>query len=541
MKKCLTFVMSILFSICMLFTTTAFGATTITTNQTGTDGLFYSFWTNGSGSASMTLNGGGSYSVNWSNIGDFTCGKGWSTGSGHTITYSGSYSNSGGGACGIYGWTTNPLIEYYICDSWNGVTYNATRVGSVTSDGSTYTIYKHQQVNQPSIQGTSTFWQYISVRDNQRVGGTITIQNHFDAWRNAGLNLGSMNYQILLVEGWNGSGSANITVSEGGNSGGNGGNGGNGGSGVTLNSWQCNNHSSNLNIWNGGIGGWNVGDWIEFNNVDLSGATYVNLNLASAQSGSYKIVTDSYNGTQIGTINFNSTGGWDTYTNQACNLNGVSGTHNLYVICTGGTANVGTITVGGSSGSAGGGSTGGANGNVYLTFDDGPNNGNSQTLINNLKSAGCDKATFFVIGQNISGNQTGWNAYKASGFSIQNHSQTHQHMTGWSYQQVYNDLNACNTAIQNGGASKPTKVRLPYLESNSTIQQACSALGLSVISPTVDTQDWNGANTQSIINACNSLNAGGNPLMHDIYQTTDSAISTIVQNLKNRGLGFAQY
>jgi len=202
-----------LITVSIMCSTSIFAATTITTSQTGTDGLWYSFWTNGGGSVAMTLNGGGSYNVKWTNCGDFTCGKGWSTGSGHTISYSGSYSNSGGGACGIYGWTTNSLIEYYICDSWNGVTSNGTKVGTVTSDGSTYTIYKHQQVNQPSIQGTATFWQYISVRDQQRVGGTITIQNHFNAWKNAGLNLGSMNYQILLTEGWNGSGSANIKVS----------------------------------------------------------------------------------------------------------------------------------------------------------------------------------------------------------------------------------------------------------------------------------------------------------------------------------------
>ena len=289
----------------------------------------------------MNLNGGGSYSVNWSNIGDFTCGKGWSTGSGHTITYSGSYSNSGGGSCGIYGWTTSPLVEYYICDSWNGVTSNATRVGTVTSDGSTYTIYKHQQVNQPSINGNATFWQYISVRDNQRVGGTITIQNHFNAWKNLGLNLGKMNYQILLTEGWNGSGNANFTVKEGGSP---------SGSGVTLNSWQCNNHSNDLNIWSGNVGNWQVGDYIEFDNVNLSGADYLNFNLASAQSGGFKVVTDSYNGKQIGTLNYTPSGGWNTYNNQACNLSGASGTHNLYIICTNGAANVGTLTLGGTTG-----------------------------------------------------------------------------------------------------------------------------------------------------------------------------------------------
>jgi len=183
----------------------------------------------------------------------------------------------------------------------------------------------------------------------------------------------------------------------------------------------------------------------------------------------------------------------------------------------------------------------GTNGSVYLCFDDGPLNSTSQSLINNLKSSGCNQATLFVWGSRISSNSSGWNAYTSSGFSLQNHSWTHSHMTSWSYQQVYNDLQQCDQAIQNAGKPKPTRIRLPYLESNSTIQSACSSLGLSIVNPTVDTQDWNGASTQSIINACNNLQAGGNPLMHDGYQTTISAIPTIVQNLKNRGLGFAQY
>jgi peptidoglycan/xylan/chitin deacetylase (PgdA/CDA1 family) len=182
-----------------------------------------------------------------------------------------------------------------------------------------------------------------------------------------------------------------------------------------------------------------------------------------------------------------------------------------------------------------------SNGNVYLTFDDGPNNATSQQLINNLKSAGCYRATFFVVGSRINSDTTGWRAYLNSGFSLQNHSWSHAYMSSWSYQQVYNDLQKCNQAIQNAGKPRPTKIRLPYLVSNNTIKQACSALGLSIITPTVYTNDWNGASTQSIINACNNLQAGGNPLLHDSYQTTLSAVPAIVQNLKNRGFGFAQY
>ncbi len=313
---------------------------------------------------------------------------------------------------------------------------------------------------------------------------------------------------------------------------------------VSLNSWQCNNHSSGLNIWTGGVGSWTVGAWIEFNSVNISGATNMTFNLASTGSGSYKIVLDNTSGTQIGTLNYNSTGSWSTYNNQSCslNLNGNSGSHNLYIIDASGAANLGTLTLNTSGGgsSSGGSSGGGTSGNVYLCFDDGPSNSNSANLVNALKNAGA-RATLFVIGQNISSNSSGWNVYKSSGFSIQNHTYTHQHMTSWSQSQVQSDIQQCQTAIQNAGVAKPTKIRLPYLETNATIQAACSALGLQIIQPNVDSQDWNGASTSAIISACNNLQNGGNVLMHDWPANTVQAIPTVVQNLKNRGLGTTQF
>jgi peptidoglycan/xylan/chitin deacetylase (PgdA/CDA1 family) len=181
-----------------------------------------------------------------------------------------------------------------------------------------------------------------------------------------------------------------------------------------------------------------------------------------------------------------------------------------------------------------------ATGVVYLSFDDGPNNTNSPKLVNALKSAGA-RATFFCIGQNISGNMTGFNAYKAAGFSIQNHSYTHQHMLSWSYSQVYNDLLKCQQAIQAAGCPAPRYFRPPYLEVNTTIRAACSALGLTIVNTMVDSQDWNGASVSTIIANCDKLQAGGTPLMHDWPPNTVTAIPTIVQHLKARGLGTAQY
>ena len=184
---------------------------------TGThNGFFYSYWTDGKGSVNYNNEAGGKYSVTWNNVGNFVAGKGWKPGSARVVNYTGTWNAASVNSyVSLYGWTRNPLVEYYIVEAFGS--YNpssgTSKKGSIQSDGGTYDIYQTQRVNQPSIEGTSTFPQFWSVRQQKRTAGTITVQNHFDAYSKAGLKLGSHDYQILATEGYGSSGSASFTVS----------------------------------------------------------------------------------------------------------------------------------------------------------------------------------------------------------------------------------------------------------------------------------------------------------------------------------------
>jgi endo-1,4-beta-xylanase len=196
----------------------ASAATEICSNQTGTNGgMYYQMWTDGQGTACVLLTSANSYSTRWSGVGDFVAGVGWNPGSSKSVSFTSSLTASGGiTLVSLYGWSTNPLVEYYIEENYHGSPPKiGTFMGTVSSDGGTFDIYRHQLIDQPSIVGYATFPQFYAIRTSPTSSGTITTQNFFNAWKSHGMNLGTLNYQILATESFGGgSGSSTVTVNQ---------------------------------------------------------------------------------------------------------------------------------------------------------------------------------------------------------------------------------------------------------------------------------------------------------------------------------------
>jgi peptidoglycan/xylan/chitin deacetylase (PgdA/CDA1 family) len=552
---------------------TAVNAQTLTSNGTGTNnGFYYTFWKD-SGNASMTLGAGGRYTSQWTNgTNNWVGGKGWNPGSSsRVVSYSGNYgvSNSQNSYLAFYGWTKSPLIEYYVIESYGS--YNpascsgGTDYGSFQSDGATYSVRRCQRVNQPSIEGnSSTFYQYFSVRNPKKgfgnISGTITFANHANFWASKGLNLGNHDYQVLATEGYQSSGTSDITVSSGPTP-----------TSSTPSSSSPAVSSASSSTPNGNAGG------ITVRARGVAGTEHINLRVGGAVVANWTLTTSLqnyvYSGTASGDIQVqfdNDATGRDVvvdyiqvngetrqaedmdhntgvYGNGSCgggansetmHCNGEIGFGYTYDCfsgnCNGG--NGGTSSTGGNTGSSSSsGNNNNCSGYVGITFDDGPNS-NTTALVNLLKQHSLTPVTWFNQGNNIASN-TSLVALERSVGEVHNHSFTHSHMTSWTLAQVSDELNRTNQAIQNAGAPKPTLFRPPYGEVNSTIQQAAQAAGLRIVTWDVDSQDWNGASAAAIVNAVNQLQNGQVILMHDgSYTNTNAAIAQIASTLRNKGL-----
>jgi peptidoglycan/xylan/chitin deacetylase (PgdA/CDA1 family) len=175
------------------------------------------------------------------------------------------------------------------------------------------------------------------------------------------------------------------------------------------------------------------------------------------------------------------------------------------------------------------------NGYVGLTFDDGPSNDHTPALLNALRQNGL-RATVFNEGQYAAAYPAQVRAEASAGMWIGNHSYTHPHLTQESQAQVDSEISRTQQAIASAGGGTPRLFRPPYGETNGTVQAVEAKYGLKQIIWDIDSQDWNGASTDAIVQANARLTNGQIILMHEWPPNTLAAIPRIAQGLASRGL-----
>ena len=174
------------------------------------------------------------------------------------------------------------------------------------------------------------------------------------------------------------------------------------------------------------------------------------------------------------------------------------------------------------------------NGYVGLTFDDGPS-GNTTALLNSLTQNGL-RATMFNQGQYAAANPALVRAQVNAGMWVGNHSYTHPHLTQLGQAQIDSEVSRTQQAIASAGGGTPKLFRPPYGETNATVKAVATKYGLTQIIWDVDSQDWNGASADAIVQAAARLTSGQVILMHDWSANTLAAVPRIAQGLSARGL-----
>lgn len=172
---------------------------------------------------------------------------------------------------------------------------------------------------------------------------------------------------------------------------------------------------------------------------------------------------------------------------------------------------------------------------IALTFDDGPHKEYTPVLLEGLKSRGV-KATFFLMGENIPGNEAVVKQMKQDGHLIGNHSFRHIQLTKAGEDAVCKAVEKAESLISDITGMRPEYLRPPYGDWNEGLE---CRLDLTPVFWTVDSLDWKLKNTGKIVKRVEKYVGNGDIiLMHDIFPTSVEAALELVDILQEQGYQF---
>ncbi len=172
---------------------------------------------------------------------------------------------------------------------------------------------------------------------------------------------------------------------------------------------------------------------------------------------------------------------------------------------------------------------------IALTFDDGPHPVYTKLLLDGLRKRGV-KVTFFLIGQNLDGNEDLVRQMKEDGHLIGNHSQKHMQLTRESAQDACNQIQCTNEKLESITGEMPHYIRPPY---GSWSEELECMVPMTVVLWDIDPLDWKVQNTSQIVShVVKRAQDGSIVLLHDSYETSVEAALEIIDTLSANGYNF---
>ena len=161
---------------------------------------------------------------------------------------------------------------------------------------------------------------------------------------------------------------------------------------------------------------------------------------------------------------------------------------------------------------------------VALTFDDGPRRSTTARLLDGLRERGAS-ATFFLVGEQLAGNEDLIRRMAQEGHQIGNHTWDHVRLQGDEPAHQMQEIQDTDKAL---------KAILGLID-----QEMNAQIPVPMVQWSVDPRDWESRNTDQTVQAVLSeVQPGDIILLHDIYATSVEAALQIVDALTEQGYWF---
>jgi peptidoglycan/xylan/chitin deacetylase (PgdA/CDA1 family) len=177
-------------------------------------------------------------------------------------------------------------------------------------------------------------------------------------------------------------------------------------------------------------------------------------------------------------------------------------------------------------------------GEVVLTFDDGPTRSKTPTILSAL-AAHCTRATFFVVGRMALADPDLLQETARQGHTIALHTWSHRKLTATSAARAKDEIELGHSIVAKSlGAPVTPFFRFPYLAAPNSMLKYLGERNIANLGIDIDSKDFLTRRADVMVRNVLSqlqIKRKGIILFHDIQPSTAAGVKTLLDELKTRG------